>query len=102
MDKLELVGKKLVLILWQNDDDAVLVSGKVVGDSNRLWLELGADQKPLFLDEEWLSRIQPVKSDIADIVGNADFVLSLSVGALPPDADLGDYEPTGLRWPDDS
>ena len=38
--------------------------------------------------------------DVRPVVGDADLVLSLTVGPLPEDVDADVLVQTGLKWPD--
>jgi hypothetical protein len=45
-----------------------------------------------------------VKAELRDVLLDADYVLTLSVGNLPAGAPTDGFEATGLKWPqkDDS
>lgn len=49
--------------------------------------------------DDWVDRIQPVEADLREIFRGADYFLPLTVGNLPEEADVSQYELTGLTWP---
>ncbi|TVT38282.1 hypothetical protein FNT36_18965 [Hymenobacter setariae] len=48
---------------------------------------------------EWAERLKPIPQKLRQTLGNseADFAIYVHVVALPKDADLGDYSPTGIN-----
>ncbi|MGY3089640.1 hypothetical protein ACVWYF_002688 [Hymenobacter sp. UYAg731] len=48
------------------------------------------------LDPEWEERLRPVDDDMR-IHCNADFMIYITIGQLPDDADLNEYSSTGLN-----
>ncbi len=84
-----------------NEPDWVVSSGIVSQDLTRIVLLRSADGKPFPLMEEWESRVKPVADDseVKAILNGADWVLTLTIGTLPGEADGSDYLPTGMNWP---
>lgn len=52
------------------------------------------------LDKEQLSRLKPVPDDLKELLLNADYALSMSVGDLLETGDTADYKETGMKWHD--
>ena len=106
IEPIRLVGSRLALLLTGEDehggDDWVVFAGVVRQDGERLVLE--RNEGPFELRAEWIERIRPVKAELRDVLLDADYVLTLSVGNLPAGAPTDGFEATGLKWPqkDDS
>lgn len=93
-------GQRIALLLWATNadgsDDVVRRAGelRVVDGAVSFWQR---GEWKLDLRAEWLDRIRPSPPDSADILGDAPWVLSLSVGDCE-DGGPG-LDKTGLKWP---
>jgi hypothetical protein len=78
---MEIVGRRLGLILWDKDgtgDDEVWVhAGTVRASGSGLVLDRGEDQAPVKLLSEWLARIKPVSEDLRAVL-SAGIILPLT------------------------
>ena len=65
-------------------------------------LLLDREPKPTFeIRPEWYERIQSVTNEeVRRILRGADYFLRLYVGDVPGEAKPGDFEQTGLKWPE--
>jgi hypothetical protein len=99
----ELTGKKLALVVLGDDEkgetEGAVFTGLAQWVNGHLYLERGRNQKPFQLPDDTLERIKPVPADIKDIVLEAEYYLTMSIGPLPEDANPNDYIETGLKWP---
>jgi hypothetical protein len=84
-------GKIIAIIVWntEKEDDVHVYLGKLQ-NMNEGWR--------ISLDEEQLSRLQPVTDDLKEILLNADYAFSMSMENLPETDDNTDYEKTGMNW----
>jgi hypothetical protein len=84
---MEIVGRRLALILWDEDgagDDEVWVhAGTVRASGSGLVLDRGEDEAPVRLLPEWLARIKPVSEDLRAVLLDAEVCISLTVGSIP-------------------
>src|ERR1700730_3601308 len=78
---MEIVGRRLALILWDEDgagDDEVWVhAGTVRASGSGLVLDRGEDEAPVRLLPEWLARIKPVSEDLRAVL-SAGIILPLT------------------------
>ena len=92
--------QRLALLLWgtksDGSDEVVLRSGVLrrEADAAVFWHR---GKPALEMREEWLARIQETKPEFADIVGDAPYVLSLSVGDVTDD-EAKSMDRIGLKW----
>jgi hypothetical protein len=95
-------GKKLAVLVMGTDDNGeeewVTYFGTAVYDGTTLFMDRVKDP-PFEIRAEWLDRIEPVPDTVRHILKNADLLLRLTCGPLPPDADEHEYLPTGLKVP---
>ncbi len=97
MNSQELNGKTLALLFAGKDGDWSVLRGTVHQQGDVVMLDHSASGEPFHIQPEWLDRIKPIPEDLSDILMNADFFLSLSVGTLPERSDPSDYKFTGLK-----
>lgn len=95
------LNKKIALIAWakdENDDDDVAVfAGIFEKGNNGYYINRGADEPPFEVQEEWLPRIKKVEQEQSEMLLNAEYQLSLSVGSV--ESKGGPLVKTGLKWP---
>ena len=95
-------GSSLALLLVgeteDGEEDWAIFTGTIESKDGEFFLNRGPDKDIFDIRDEWLSRIKPVKEEVREILGNCDFFLPLSVGAVSDDDALG-MEATGLKWP---
>ena len=91
------------MIAWgQHDDgsdDVVVFTGIAEWLGGRLTLVRTPAASSFVVPAEWLERIKPVPSELADTVNGAEFYFNVRVGGLPDDAGGNEFERTGLEWP---
>ena len=90
--------KSLTLLLVSDDDGTAVITGTVLSVSDGLIFEHGGTPSQFALPDDALERIRPVDASLREIIGEADFMLSLTVGQLD-EAPSEDAEATGLKWP---
>ena len=97
---MEALNKKLALLLWaqtdQGEDDVALFHGTLVSENEKYIFKRSEPPHPTIQDN-WLHRIQPVSPELAEVLGEAEFTLSLTVGSCE-ESDL-DFSNFGLKWP---
>lgn len=102
MNPSAIIGHSIALLLVAENNagkpECMLVFGRIAGEGPDLWVDLGKDRTSLPLDQDYLERIEPVTSEIKDIMCGAEYMLKLFVGNLPEDADTSEYMPLGIRW----
>ncbi len=96
----EAIDQTLAVLLWGEDadgeEDVVLLTGVLRQADGVFFVDRG--ENPRFaLEDEWLPRIKRTNPDVLDVVDNAPFMLSLTVGNVEEIDD--NYRPTGLKWP---
>ncbi len=96
-------GKKLAIIAWAKDEkgeeDVAVFTGVASWNGKQLTLLRHPEQDSFVIPNDWLSRLKEMTPDLRDILLDADFSISVSVGLLPDNADLSQYENLPLRWP---
>ena len=96
----QLNGKPFTLWLTDEADDSAVFSGVARWTGSILLLERGT-KPPFEIRPEWYERVQPVTNEEARrILLGADYFLRLYIGNLSAGSDLDEYEPTGLKWPE--
>jgi len=93
-------GKSIAMIVWntEKEDDVHVYLGKLQ-NTNGEYVFINAEKGwRVSLDEEQLSRLQPVTDDLKEMLLNADYALSMSMGNLPETDGNADYETTGMNW----
>jgi hypothetical protein len=48
---------------------------------------------------EWWDRLKPISDDLKEMLLEADFCFSVTVGNLSESGDVAGYVKTGLKWP---
>lgn len=101
MNFADIKDKKVSLIVWntEKEDDLHVYLGRLQmenGESHFVNVEKGWR---VTLDEEQLSRLQPVSDDLKETLLNADYALSMSMGDLV-ESNQQDYRTTGMSWQD--
>jgi hypothetical protein len=103
---MNIVGKRLSLIIWgkdRNGEDEVWVhAGTVQASDSGLVLDRGDDAPRVKLLPEWLPRIKPVSDELRPELLGAELCLSLTVEPIPEGADPSEFEDIGLHLPPDS
>lgn len=98
----ELTCRKIALVAWGEDengkDDVAVFTGIARWENGHLYLDRKG-KKPFQFPDDTLERIKPVPAEISDILLEADFYISMTIGSLPKDANPEDYIKTGLKWP---
>lgn len=92
-------GKTMVVLFWDENedgtDDVYSLQGVCQWDGKEL--SIPHTRGRLTIDPDWYDRIKEMPEDYLDIFGYAEYMMGLTVGPLPDDADLADYSPTGLN-----
>jgi hypothetical protein len=100
VDLAELNGKRLALVLTDEQDESAVFTGIARWDGNQLFMLRKGPHAPFEIHEEWYSKIQPTpESSKNDLLG-AEFVFWLYLRDLPPGSDNAGFQKTGLKWPD--
>lgn len=101
-DNPNILGKPFCVLLIgttvDGEDEGAVFSGTLKQNESGLYLDRG-ESPPFEIDPEWIERIKPVGPDIKDILLNAEYYLSLSVGQIPEGESTESYVATGLKWP---
>ncbi|MDL5055218.1 hypothetical protein QQ056_16930 [Oscillatoria laete-virens NRMC-F 0139] len=101
MNKNDLNKKTLAILMFVEkdgqDDDVYVLSGVVELLNDELYLNSGPKRPPFLIQEEWFDRIKPTPEEFVEEFSNAELYLSLSVGSLPENADMMQYNNTGLN-----
>jgi hypothetical protein len=99
----ELIGKSISMIVWntEKDDDVHVYLGRLHFENNDYWFINQDKGWRVALDEEQLTRLKPVPDDLREILLNADYSLSMTIGDLP-DTEKGQHQSTGMNWRDQS
>lgn len=97
-------GRAFALLLMgttpDGEDDWVVFSGTAQVDHDGLRVDRGSEAPAFHVAPHLVPRIRPTTPEQREILLGAEFVLPLTVGALPDDADPNEYVATGLKWPD--
>lgn len=98
MDFEELIDKNISLIIWntEKEDDVHVYLRKLHFDNSEYYFENREKGWRVSLDKEQVKQLKPVSDDLIEMLLNADYALSLSMGNLPEDNT--DFEATGIKW----
>lgn len=93
-------AKSIAMIVWntEKENDVHVYLGKLQNVNGEYFFINKEKGWKVSLDEEQLSRIQAVSNDLKEMLLNADYALSMSMGSLPEADDKSTYEKTGLKW----
>jgi hypothetical protein len=105
IDLTHIQDKKFAVILVEDDgtEDGkwTVVTGVARWRDGHLFVHRGMDVPEFPIPDETLDRVKPVLPEVREILEDAEFCVTLSVGPLPEGADPSQYIPTGLRLPPD-
>ena len=95
-------GKKIALVVIDSDGESgvAVFTGVLGGTPSEPVLEREEVEVPVPLQSEWLERIQAAPMKVREILLGAEYLIRLSIGQLPPDANIDAYKAVGLRWPE--
>jgi hypothetical protein len=99
MDLADLDGRLFTLWLTDEADESAVFSGIARWDGQTLAIERTGNLR-FEVRPEWYERIQPVGNEQArKILLGGEYFLRLRVGNDPPADGEGEFEQTGLKWP---
>ena len=101
MDLANLEGKRIALVLTDEQDESVAFTGTAYWDGERLLMLRKKPDPPIHIREEWHLKIRATPESSKDALLGSEFFLMLNVGNLPPRADESQFDKTGLKWPKD-
>jgi hypothetical protein len=105
IDPWSINGKRLAMIAWgekpDGSSDVAVFSGLAQWDGLSLTMQRENGKASFLVPGEWISRIGPVVADIKEILPDADFYFSVTVGNLDVGKDHSAFIATGLKWPSD-
>ena len=96
----EIKDKSIALIVWNAEkvDDVRVYLGRLkILDGKYAFINEEEGWKVSLYDEH-LSRLRPVSEDLKEILLNADYGLSMSMGVLLETDDRDGWVKTGLKW----
>lgn len=94
-------GKRIALVLTDEQDESVAFAGTGHWDEGRLLMLRKKPDPPVHIREEWHSRIRATPENSKNALLGAEFFLRLHVGDQPADANPTEFRKIGLRWPKD-
>jgi hypothetical protein len=103
-DLSHLHDKKFAIIMVEDDGSEdgewVVVWGVAKWRDSHLFVhrDMGTPEFPV--PDAALDRIKPVSADVRDILEDAEYSITLSVGPIPDGVDPATLLHTGFRWPD--
>jgi hypothetical protein len=102
---LDIVGKRLALVIWGKDrdgeDEVWVHTGTVQASDSGFVLDRGEDKPLVKLLPEWLSRIKPVNNEVQSTLCGAEICVSLTLSPIPEGMDPSLFEDIGLHHPPD-
>jgi hypothetical protein len=100
VDLAELNGKRIALVLTDEQDESAVFTGTAHWDGNHLFMLRKNPNKTFEIHDEWYSKIRPTpeasKKDLLD----AEFFFRLSVGDMAGGSNEAGLQKTGLKWTD--
>jgi hypothetical protein len=92
--------KSIAMVVWnsQKENDVHVYLGKLNSSDGQYSFINEERGWKILLNDEQLGRLKPVSDDLKDILLNADYSFSMSMGDIPDGEDLTDYNDTGLKW----
>jgi hypothetical protein len=97
-------GKMLaVILISENDkgeDEFAWFGGKATFNNGALRVDRGTAGPSFTVPDSAYDRIQKCTEEMKTNFEGCEYLVSLLVGPLPEDADPGDFEPIGLKWPE--
>ncbi len=98
-DDIAILGKRIALLIWntEQEDDVRVFAGEIIKEDPVYYFINQPEQWKLRLTAELLGRLKAVPEDQKDILLDADFVISVSMGSMPGEGNEG-YDNTGIKW----
>jgi hypothetical protein len=87
----ELTGKKLAIIAWgegeKGEDEAAVLAGIARWADGHLYLDHEGNPPSFQIPDDVLCWVKPVSDDVKDILPDAEYCISMSIGPVPADDD---------------
>ena len=103
IDPVQIHGKRLAMIAWgekeDGSEDVVVFAGIANWDGENLTMLCEPPHSSFQVPNEWWDRLQPVSDDLKEVLLEADFCFSVTVGNLLEGEKVSAYIKTGLKWP---
>ena len=95
----DLKDKAITIIVYniEKENDVHVYLGKLRIENDEHYFVNEEKGWRISLEKEQLSRLKLVSSELKDMLFNADYAISLSIGELPQ-PDSAEYEATGMKW----
>ena len=92
--------KSIAMIVWntEKENDVHIYLGKLQNANGKYSFISEEKGWNVSLDEEQLSRLQPVSEDMKEMLSNADYAFSMTMVNLPDTEDKSDLNATGINW----
>lgn len=94
-------GRRIALVLLDSrdpDEEAVVVHGRTVLDGGSMRFELSGGAR-IDLPDSAVEELSPVTDEVRDLLGDAEFWVSLTVGAGPDELSPSVLITAGIPWP---
>ncbi len=99
-------GKRIAMIAWgekeDGSDDVTVFTGIADWRDRHLTMVREPKESSFQIPDEWLNRLNPVEEKLKEILLEADYCFSVSIGNLSDGEDLSMLQKTGLRWPNEN
>ena len=104
IDPVQIHGKRLAMIAWgekkeDGGEDVVVFTGTANWDGEKLIMLREPPHSSFQVPNEWWGRLKPVSEELKEMLLEADFYFSVTVGDLSEGEDVAGYIKTGLKWP---
>ena len=103
-DYSHLHDKKFAVIMIEDDGsddgDWVVLWGTAKWCDNHLFVRRDMETAEFPIPDDALDRIKPVTADVREILEDAEYCITLSVGPIPDGVDPATLLQTGFKWPD--
>lgn len=96
----EIIEKAIAMVVWNSEieNDVHVYLGTIRSfDGEYVFINEERGWK-VSLNDEQLSRLKPVSDDLKEILLNADYSFSMTMGNIPDTDVLTNFNDTGLDW----
>jgi len=98
-DFAELSGKRFALIMVAEEEDGAVFICTARWDGQHLYWQRSDATHSIEIPEHRLKEVRRTDVEDREIVGDAEYLIMMTVASLPDDEFTDEYLRTGLEWP---
>jgi hypothetical protein len=94
----EIENKKVAVLMISEEEEYIWFSGKAKYKEDKIIIERDKKSLDFVVPQSAYERIRKCEGELKEVFEGCDYLITLYVGSLPDDADLSQYQDTGLKW----